>query len=162
MRDKIIVGLIGLVGGIVGGVLVSHRGAQNSQPLRSVQSAAAAGSITAHRFLLTDAAGKTRADLTITPEGATALFFYDSQGKTRLTVGLYSPAESELPFVVLNDSNQSAAGIFRLFGGTEAPVVVLKNKGRDRSVYGLNAGTLEPFLVNYSSTGTKQALFGNF
>jgi hypothetical protein len=77
-------------------------------------------------------------------------------------LGLYSPAESEYPFVVLNDSRQLAAGIFRLFGAQETPVVVLKNKGADRSVFGLNPGSTEPFLVNYSVDGKKTAVFGTF
>jgi hypothetical protein len=48
-----------------------------------------------------------------------------------------------------------------LFGGQETPVVVLKNKGADRSIFGLNPGSTEPFLVNYSD-GKKIAVFGTF
>jgi len=77
-------------------------------------------------------------------------------------LGLYSPAESEYPFVVLNDTQQHAAGIFRLYGGHETPVVVLKNRGRDRSIYGLNPSSLEPFLVNYSGDGKKSDVFGKW
>jgi hypothetical protein len=79
-----------------------------------------------------------------------------------MVLGLYSPAEGEAPFVVLNDTEQHAAGIFRLFSSHEAPVVVLKNQGRDRSIYGLNPNTLEPFLVNYSGDGKKENVFGKY
>ena len=77
-------------------------------------------------------------------------------------LGLYSPAESEYPFVVLNDTHQLAAGIFRLFGAQETPVLVLKHKGMDRSVFDLSASSTDPFLVNYSVDQKKTAVFGNF
>ena len=77
-------------------------------------------------------------------------------------LGLYSPAESEYPFVVLNDTHQAAAGIFRLFGAQETPVVVLKNKGADRSIFGLNPNSTDPFLVNYSADRKKTEVFGNY
>jgi hypothetical protein len=41
-------------------------------------------------------------------------------------------------------------------------VVVLKNQGRDRSIYGLNTNTTEPFLVNYSGDGKRSDVFGKF
>jgi hypothetical protein len=41
-------------------------------------------------------------------------------------------------------------------------VVVLKNKGADRSILGLNPTSTEPFLVNYSADHNKTAVFGNF
>jgi hypothetical protein len=63
---------------------------------------------------------------------------------------------------VLNDTQLRAAGIFRLYGGRETPVVVLKNQGRDRSIYGLNPNSTDPFLVHYSSDGTKTSAFGDF
>ncbi len=98
----------------------------------------------------------------MSPDGGPGIFFYDTKGRNRLVLGLYSPAESEYPFVVLNDTQQQAAGILRLYGGRETPVVVLKNKGQDRSIYGLNPNSTEPFLVNYSSDGKKTNAFGNF
>lgn len=95
-------------------------------------------------------------------DGGPGLFFYDSRGRNRLVLGLYSPAENEYPFVVLNSSEQLAAGIFRLYGGHETPVLVLKNKGADRSIYGLNPASIDPFLVNYHGDGSRTSLFGNF
>ena len=98
----------------------------------------------------------------MSPDGGPGLFFYDTRGRNRLVLGLYSTSESEYPFVVLNDSRQLAAGIFRLFGGQETPVVVLKHKGADRSIFGLNPRSTEPFLVNYSSNAKQTAVFGGF
>ena len=66
------------------------------------------------------------------------------------------------PSVVLNDPQQHAAGIFRLFGSRDTPVLVLKSQGRDRSVYGLNAGSTDPFLANYAADGTKSDVFGHY
>ena len=111
---------------------------------------------------LVDDAGKVRAQLAMAPGGGPGIFFYDKQGRSRLELGLYSPAEREYPFVVLNDTQQQAAGIFRLFGGLETPVVVLKHHGRDRSIYGLNPASTEPFLVNYSNASGKASAFGDF
>jgi len=159
MNRNTLAGLLaGFAGGICGALALAHFGnAPQAQ-------AAAAGHevISASRIRLIDAQSRVRAELAISPDGGTGLFFFDTQGRNRLVLGLYSPAESEYPFVVLNDASQKAAGIFRLYGGQETPVVVLKNKGADRSIYGLNAGTTEPFLVNYSNDRRKTAVFGNF
>jgi len=118
--------------------------------------------LSARRIQLVDNTGRTRAELAMSPDGGPGIFFYDMAGRNRLVLGLYASSESEQPFVVLNDTQQHAAGIFRLFGPRETPVVVLKNQGRDRSVYGLNPNSLEPFLVNYSSDGRKTSAFGEF
>ena len=61
---------------------------------------------------------------------------------------------------MLNDTEQHAAGILRLYGDHGTPVVVLKSHGRDRSVYGLNPASFEPFLSNFSGDGTKTDVFG--
>ena len=118
--------------------------------------------ISASRIRLLDTTGRPRAELAMSPDGGPGLFFYDTKGRNRLVLGLYSPAESEYPFVVLNDTHNEAAGIFRLFGGQETPVVVLKNKGADRSILGLNPTSTDPFLVNYSTDRKKTAVFGSF
>jgi hypothetical protein len=41
-------------------------------------------------------------------------------------------------------------------------VVVLKNKGADRSIFGLNPSSTDPFLVNYSADRKETAVFGKF
>ncbi|HEX3397749.1 MAG TPA: hypothetical protein VHS76_13675 [Steroidobacteraceae bacterium] len=157
--SKYVAGLVsGFLGGVMGAFVLGHLGF----PLISPASAAAVQEISASRIRMVDAAGRTRAELAMSPDGGPGLFFYDSKGRNRLVLGLYSPAESEYPFVVLNDTHNEAAGIFRLFGGQETPVVVLKNKGADRSILGLNPSSTEPFLVNYSTDRKKTAVFGNF
>ena len=160
MSKTYVAGLIsGFFGGIMGAFVLGHVGL----PLISPASAAATQEmISAGRIRMVDATGRTRAELAMSPDGGPGLFFYDSKGRNRLVLGLYSPAESEYPFVVLNDTHNEAAGIFRLFGGQETPVVVLKNKGADRSILGLNPSSTEPFLVNYSTDRKKTAVFGSF
>jgi hypothetical protein len=153
--------LAGLIGGIAGAFLLVHR--DRVPTLMSPATAAGARSqqvVSANRIQLVDGSGKVRAELAMSLDGGPALFFYDSAGRNRMVLGLYSPAEGEAPSVVLNDPEQRAAGIFRLFGPRDTPVVVLKNQGRDRSIYGLNATSTEPFLTNYSGDGKKTDVFG--
>jgi len=160
MNKTYVAGMVsGFIGGILGALLLSHFGPVS---LIAPASAASPDIVSASRIRLLDASGRARAELAMSPDGGTGLFFYDSKGRNRLVLGLYSPAESEYPFVVLNDTHNEAAGIFRLFGGQETPVVVLKNKGADRSVFGLNPASTEPFLVNYSTDHKKTAVFGAF
>ena len=159
MNKTTLAGLLaGFAGGICGALALAHFG--------NVPQAQAAATghevISASRIRLIDAQSRVRAELAISPDGGAGLYFFDTQGRNRLVLGTYSPAEGELPLVVLNDTRQQAAGIFRLYGAQETPVVVLKNKGADRSIYGLNAGTTEPFLVYYSNDRKKTAVFGNF
>jgi len=164
MRNSYLVGLFsGFVGGLFGAYVLGQSGHVNGWvPLAIAAAAPQQDVISAGRIRLLDASGRARAELAMSPDGGPGIFFYDTKGRNRLVLGLYSPAESEYPFVVLNDTQRQAAGIFRLYGGRETPVVVLKNKGQDRSVYGLNPNSTEPFLVNYSSDGKKTSAFGNF
>ena len=150
----------GFIGGIIGAYFLGH--ADLGSGLPQAAAATAQDVISASRIRLLDATGRARAELAMSPDGGPGLFFYDSRGRNRLVLGLYSAAESEYPFVVLNDTHQAAAGIFRLFGGQETPVVVLKNKGADRSIFGLNPGSTDPFLVNYSTDRKKTEVFGSF
>ena len=161
MKNNLFAGVCaGFAGGLMGAWLLGHGGAV--VPLAGAAASAQPEVVTASRIKLVDARGKVRAELAMSGDGGPGLFFYDTAGRNRLVLGLYSPAESEYPFVVLNDAQQHAAGIFRLFGGHEAPVVVLKNQGRDRSIYGLNQNSLEPFLVNYAADGKRVDVFGKF
>ncbi|MEO7725696.1 MAG: hypothetical protein ABIS45_00400 [Burkholderiales bacterium] len=152
--------LSGFIGGLLGAyVLINF---DRSAIMPRAAAATTQDVISVSRIRMLDAKGKVRAELAMSPDGGPGLFFFDTQGRNRLVLGLYSPAESEFPFVVLDDTHQHAAGIFRLFGGQETPVVVLKNQGADRSIFGLNPASTEPFLVNYSADRKKTALFGNF
>ncbi|HEY0748193.1 MAG TPA: hypothetical protein VGD63_15940 [Steroidobacteraceae bacterium] len=161
MSKTYLAGMVsGFLGGIVGAVLIGHFTLGSVIPQSSA--AAVQDVVSASRIRLLDGTGRTRAELVMSPDGGPGLFFYDTKGRNRLVLGLYSPAESEYPFVVLNDTHNEAAGIFRLFGAEETPVVVLKNKGADRSILGLNPSSTDPFLVNYSTDRKKTAVFGNF
>jgi hypothetical protein len=151
--------LSGFIGGIIGAYLLGHLDLKSVVPPAA---AAAPDVISASRIRLLDTTGRARAELAMSPDGAPGLFFYDTKGRNRLVLGLYSPAESEYPFVVLNDTHGAAAGIFRLFGAQETPVVVLKNKGADRSIFGLNPNSTDPFLVNYSADRKKAEVFGSY
>ncbi len=159
--------LAGMIGGLAGGLLAAlalmHFG-RGGPPAPPATAAAARSQavVSASRIQLVDSGGKLRAELALSIDGGPALFFFDRAGRNRMVLGLYSPAEGEAPSVVLNDPQQRAAGIFRLFGPRDTPVVVLKNEGRDRSVYGLNPGTTEPFLANYAADAVKSDVFGNY
>ena len=159
-KDYLVGMLSGFIGGMVGAYALGHL--DRSAILTEAAAATTQDIVSASRIRLLDPTGRARAELAISPDGGAGLFFFDTKGRNRMVLGLYSPAESEYPFVVLNDTHNQAAGIFRLFGTQETPVVVLKNKGADRSVYGLNPSSMEPFLVNYSAGGNQTALFGNF
>jgi hypothetical protein len=150
----------GLIGGVLGAYLVIHL--DLSRLMSAASAAAAPEVVSAGRIRLVDASGKLRAELAMSADGGPALFFFDTAGRNRMVLGLYSPAEGEAPSVVLNDVRQRAAGIFRLFGAHDTPVVVLKSEGRDRSIYGLNSTSMDPFLVNYSGDGRKSDVFGNY
>ena len=153
----------GLIGGLLGAYFLAYVERPSSAGQLQAQTVARQQEVvSAQRIRLTDSSGKARAELAFSQDGAPGLFFYDGKGRNRLELGLYSPAESEYPYVVLNDTHLRAAGIFRLYGGRETPVVVLKNEGRDRSIYGLNPGSTEPFLVRYSNQGSKTSVFGDF
>jgi hypothetical protein len=152
--------ITGVLAGAIGGTIGAY--ALNHLSTAAAVTAHSADVIAASRIRLVDGEGKTRAEMAISADGGPALFFYDSAGRNRMVLGLYSAAEREAPSVVLNDPEQHAAGIFRLFGAHDTPVVVLKNKGRDRSIYGLNAATTEPFLTNYAGGGSRSDVFGSF
>jgi hypothetical protein len=159
--------LAGMVSGFLGGLLGAYALGQarlsgSAPPILAPSSTAPQGqdTLSVHRVRLLDEAGKARAELAFSQDGGPGLFFYDTQGRNRLVLGLYAPAEREYPFIVLNDTEQHAAGIFRLFGNDETPVVVLKNKGRDRSILGLNPDSTEPFLTTFGNDGKKTDVFG--
>jgi hypothetical protein len=164
MKTSHLAGILsGFAGGLLGACVLGILG-QGSAVVSPATAATTPQQdvITASRIRMVDAGGKVRAELAMARDGGPALFFFDTAGRNRLVLGLYAPAESEYPFVVLNDTQQHAAGIFRLFGGHETPVVVLKNQGRDRSIYGLNAGTTEPFITNFAADGKRTDVFGKF
>ena len=164
MTRNYLMGLLsGFVGGLLGAYVLGHTPPGGPAAPLGVSSSAApqrSDTLTVRRLQLVDEGGHARAELAFSREGGPGLFFYDSDGRNRLVLGLYAPAEHEYPFVVLNDTQQHAAGIFRLFGPSETPVVVLKNKGQDRSILGLNPNSLDPFLTTFAKDGKQTDVFG--
>lgn len=155
----------GFVGGLLGAYVLGHLDRWGSPPMVAPPSAATTRQqdvVSARRIRLLDPSGKARAELAMSQGGSPGLFFYDTKGRNRLVVGLYPPAENEYPLLVLNDSQELAAGIFRLFGGHETPVLVLKHKGQDRSIYGLNPNSTDPFLTNYAGDQKRTDIFGKY
>jgi hypothetical protein len=153
----------GLLGGVAGAFLFTRldQGRAMATPAFAPMPRRAE-TVSANRIQLVDSRGKVRAEFAMTADNGPALFFYDSAGRNRLVLGLYSPAEGEAPSVVLNDAEEHAAGIFRLFGPHDTPVVVLKSGGKDRSVFGLNPNSTDPFLANYAADGKKSDVFGDY
>jgi hypothetical protein len=163
MTKTFLVGVVaGLIGGIVGAYIFVHLDGRVMRPSPLAGTTRSQDVISANRIRLTDTGGKVRAELAMSGDGGPSLFFFDTAGRNRLVLGLYSQAEGEAPTVVLNDSQQHAAGIFRLFGARDTPVIVLKSQGRDRSVYGLNPTSTDPFLANYAGDGAKADVFGQY
>lgn len=163
MTKTFLAGLVaGLIGGIVGAYFLIHIDSRSMFSPAYASTSRPQDVISANRIQLLDAGGKVRAELAMSVDGGPSLFFFDTAGRNRLVLGLYSPAEGEAPTIVLNDSQQRAAGIFRLFGARDTPVVVLKSQGRDRSIYGLNPTSMDPFLANYAGDGKKADLFGSY
>jgi len=157
--------LSGFLGGLLGAYLLAHAQRADSAAVRVASPPSAAqlqDTLSVRRLRLVDETGRARAELAFSQDGGPGLFFYDTEGRNRLVLGLYAPAEREYPFVVLNDTTQHAAGIFRLFGNDETPVVVLKNKGQDRSILGLNPNSTEPFLTIFGNDGKKTDVFGAY
>jgi len=162
MKNTFLAGILaGLIGGVAGAYLLLSLGRSHTGLSPAAAASRTQDVVSASRIQLLDTGGKIRAELAMSGDGGPALFFYDSAGKNRMVLGLYSAAEGEAPSVVLNDPQQRAAGIFRLFGAHDTPVVVLKNQGRDRSIYGLNATSTDPFLVNYAGDGKQSDVFGS-
>ncbi len=157
----------GVLGGVAGGflaaLLLMHLSGGSARPPTAIAATAHAQNvISANRIQLVDSRGKLHAELAMSVDGGPALFFFDGAGRNRMVLGLYSRAEGEAPSVVLNDPEQRAAGIFRLFGPHDTPVVVLKSEGRDRSIFGLDPGSTDPFLANYAADGSKSDVFGHY
>jgi len=164
MKNANITGIfVAFLSGIAGALLlVSMDRGGNVSPVSSAAATLPQSVVTANTVRLVDASGRVRAELALAGDGDPALFFFDRQGRNRMVLGLYSPAEGEFPFVVLKDTRKRAAGVFGFFGAHETPVVVLKNEGQDRSIYGLNPSSTEPFIVNIAPGGKKNNVFGNY
>ena len=91
-KTYIVCALCGLIGGIVG---ANFPGQQLRSLLPQAAAASAQDVISASRIRLVDPTGRARAELATSPDGGAGLFFYDSHGRNRLVLGLYSAAEGE-------------------------------------------------------------------
>lgn len=135
---------IGLLGGVCGSLLFS----QNST---TYAVSASSDTVRARDIQLVGANGKLLAQLAVSSEGSPALFFFDRNGRNRLNLGVYGDGD---PFMVLNDPQEMAAGIFRLVSDEHMPYLIFKHDGRERSIFGINQRQNEPFLIRYNNSGT--------
>jgi hypothetical protein len=123
-----------------------------------------------------DERGQSRMDLGIYNDQPMQNFYGDD-GKIRLQIGTYpgtytgvsqaGPATSErgMPMMGFSDNSGNLKMLFRLAGGNQSPVIIMKdNQHRDRIVMGLalNDGKQEPFLATYDNDGNKKMIFGDF
>jgi hypothetical protein len=116
--------------------------------------------VSAQAVELVDAGGRRQIVMATSSEGSPGIWFFDKNGKARLSMGLYQDNNA---VIVLNDENEQAVQIFRTVGSESAPVLVMKAHGRDRIVMGLNSSTgQEPFLVFYDAQGVKHSVFGHY
>lgn len=139
--------LAGFVGGFVSNGVFSYAQAGSSKV------------ISAQNFELVDSTGKVTS-LWTTCENSPCLNFMDANGKTRLQFALYNDG---LPVVGLYNEKFEAKALLRLFGGNQAPVLVMKNNNRDRMIMGLDlSNATEPFLVHFDDASQKHLEFGNY
>jgi len=105
--------------------------------------------------------GKLAAQLGMAKEGAPCLWLMDNQGRARLNLCLY-PENGFAPGVVLMDEKGEAAGLFRLAGIHQSPVLVFKSNGGDRMMMGLdiNEPAQDPFLTIVGQAGNKLTSLG--
>src|SRR5260370_7024402 len=87
----------GLLGGIVGALLLIYFDRSRTMPSAFAATTHPQDVVSASRIRLIDASGKVRAELATSGDGGPALFFYDSAGRNRLVLGLYSPAKRQPP-----------------------------------------------------------------
>ncbi|GAB0174177.1 MAG: hypothetical protein HHAS10_00560 [Candidatus Altimarinota bacterium] len=90
-----------------------------------------AQTVESDNFILTDGHGHTTAQLTKSGEGSPALFFYDTKGTPRISIGLYGDG---VPGIVLNDQNGLATALLRMVNNQGEPVLVLKEYGQDKLI----------------------------
>ena len=115
--------------------------------------------LSTHALEVVGADGRRQIAMGTSGEGSPGIWIFDRNGKVRLSIGLYGDNNAS---VVLNDENEQAVQIFRTVGERSAPVLVMKSRGRDRIVMGLNGASQDPFLVLYGADGAKQSVFGQY
>jgi hypothetical protein len=86
-KSYVVGALSGFIGGIIGAYALGHLGSVLPQAAATAQDV-----VSASRIRLLDASGRARAELAMSPDGAPGLFFYDTHGRNRLVLGIYSPS----------------------------------------------------------------------
>ncbi len=112
----------------------------------------------ARQVEVVDASGRRAIIIGTGGEGNPGVWFYDRNGKVRLSFGLYGDNNASM---VLNDEQERAVEIFRTTG-TGDPVLVLKSEGSDRVIMGLKGRKADPAFVYFDAQGRKKALFGDY
>jgi hypothetical protein len=142
------------------GLLLGHWIASRSPTVEARgEPAPAEGVVSAREIELVDAQGRRLVLMATSAEGRPGMWFYDRNGKARLSLGLYGDDNASL---VLNDDHEQAVQIFRTLGPRSDPFLVMKAQGRDRIILGLGGPDANPFLVYYDADGTKRTAFGNY
>lgn len=117
------------------------------------------GVVSTRELELVDAQGRRQIVMGTSGEGSPGIWFFDKDGKVRLSLGLYADNTAS---IVLNDAQERAVQIFRTMGPASAPFLVMKAEGRDRIILGLSGKGQDPFLVYYDADGKKQTAFGSY
>ncbi|QQG35247.1 MAG: hypothetical protein HYS17_06685 [Micavibrio aeruginosavorus] len=151
-----VIGVAGLAGGAAASLLVS--------PVPS-KATSSAGTEVSNFFSVYDGLNSKGIE-TYVNNGYPAQNIYATDGMVRLQQGLYTQgAEAGLPMVAFWDNGGSMRMLFRLAGGNQSPVIVMKDRvGRDRVVFGLNLNdpAEEPFMAVFDNAGNKKMLFGAY
>ncbi len=154
LSDKARSVLLAIAGGMAGGFLFQ------ALRLPPIAADSAPKLVSAQELRLVDGSGRLLGQLARGNEGSPALFLYDGKGTARVVIGLYGDGT---PHLVLNDDKGLATAIVRQAGAQQSPVIVLKAKGRDRLILGLNMSQpqTDPFLVTFDRNGKKNH-FGEY
>ena len=155
LSDKTRSLILAIAGGVAGGFFFQ---ALRLPPIAAADSAAKL--VSAQELRLVDGSGRVLGQLARAAEGSPALFLFDGRGTARVVIGLYGDGT---PHVVLNDDKGLATAIVRQAGAQHSPVIVLKAKGQDRLILGLNMSQpqTDPFLVTFDRNG-KKTHFGEY
>lgn len=134
--------VIGLLSGLVGSFIGHKIFTTNVSPQGDV--------LNIRQLNIVDNKNRLRAQLGTNAQEGVGLWLMDTNGQYRSMLGIYPPGEGELPTLVLNDSSGNAAGLFRLVGANQVPYLILKNKGSDKAIMGLQEADAKPFLQGFS------------
>ena len=158
IRSRLMTFLIAAAGMLAGEWLGGRLG---FIPAAQAQIPGAPGVVSTRALEVVDAGGHRQILMTTTPDGSPGIWLMDKSGRARLNIALYGDDNAT---VVLNDENEQAVEILRTVGRESAPVLVMKSRGLDRLVMGVNwdGPKDEPFFVFYDDQGQKRTVFGRY